>query len=45
MTNRPDIRIKNKKEKTCILINVAIPEDRNVMKKGAEKKLNIKVYA
>jgi hypothetical protein len=36
--NRLDIIIKNKKEKTCILICVAIPVDRNVMQKEAEKK-------
>jgi len=38
--NRPDIIIKNKKEKTCTLIDVAIPADRNVVQKEAEKKLN-----
>ena len=37
--NRPDIIIKNKKEKTCTLIDVAIPADRNVVQKEAEKKL------
>jgi len=37
--NRPDITIKNKKEKTCTLIDVAIPADRNVVQKEAEKKL------
>jgi hypothetical protein len=37
--NRPDIIIKNKKEKTFVLINVAIPADRNVTQKEAEKKL------
>jgi hypothetical protein len=37
--NRPDIIIRNKKEKTCILIDVAIPADRNVTQKEAEKKL------
>jgi hypothetical protein len=37
--NKPDIIIKNKKEKTCILIDVAIPADRNVTQKEAEKKL------
>ena len=37
--NMPDIIIKNKKEKMCILIDVAIPADRNVMQKEAEKKL------
>ena len=38
--NRPHIIIKNKKEKTCILIVVLIPTDRNVTQKEAEKKLN-----
>jgi len=33
---RPDIIIKNKKEKTCTLIDVAIPADRNVVQKEAE---------
>jgi len=37
--NRPDIIIKNKKEKTCPLIDVAMPADRNVVQKEAEKKL------
>ena len=40
--NRPDIIIKNKKEKTCTLIDVAIPADRNVVQKEAEKKLKFK---
>ena len=40
MANRPDIIIKNIKEKTCILIDVAIPADRNVMQKETEKKKN-----
>ena len=35
--NRPDIVIKNKKEKTCTLIDVA-----NVVQKEAEKKLKYK---
>ena len=38
-SNRPDIIIKNKKEKTCTLIDVAIPTDRNVVQNEAEKKL------
>ena len=37
--NRPDIIIKNKKEKTCTLIDVAIPTDRNVVQKEVERKL------
>ena len=40
--NRPDIIIKNKKEKTCTLIDVAIPADRNVVQKEAEKKFKNK---
>ena len=40
--NRPDIIIKNKKEKTCTVIDVAIPADRNVVQKEAEKKLKYK---
>jgi hypothetical protein len=40
--NRPDIIFKNKKEKTCTLIDVAIPADRNVVQKKAEKKLKYK---
>ena len=40
--NRPDIIIKNKKEKTCTLIDVAIPADRKVVKKEEEKKLKYK---
>jgi len=37
--NRPDIIIKNKKEKTYILIDVAIPAHKNVVQKEVEKKL------
>ena len=40
--NRPDIIIKNKKEKTCTLIDVAIPADRNVVQKEVEKNLKYK---
>jgi hypothetical protein len=40
--NRPDIIIKNKKEKTRTLIDVAIPADRKVMQKEAENKLKYK---
>jgi hypothetical protein len=40
----PGIIIKNKKkkEKTCILIDVAIPMDKNVMQKKVVKKLKYK---
>jgi hypothetical protein len=40
--NRPNIIIKNKKEKTCTLIDVAIPADRNVVQKEAVKRLKYK---
>ena len=40
--NRPDIIMKNKKGKTCTLIDVAIPADRNVVQNEAEKKLKYK---
>jgi len=42
--NRPDIIIKNKKEKTCMLIDVAITADRNVVQKEAEKNLKYKSF-
>jgi len=42
ITNRPDIIIKNKKEKTCVLIDMAIPADRNVVLKDVVKKLKYK---
>jgi len=40
--NRPDIIIKNNKEKTCTLIDVATPANRNVVQKEAENKLKYK---
>jgi hypothetical protein len=40
--NRTAIMIKNKKEKTCALIDLAIPANRNVVQKEAEKKLKYK---
>jgi hypothetical protein len=42
-SNRPDIIIKNEKDKTCTLIDVAIPADRNVVQKEAEKELKYKI--
>ena len=35
--NRPDIIIKDKKEKTCIMIDMSIPSERNVPIKEVEK--------
>jgi hypothetical protein len=36
--NKPDVIIKNKKDKICLLIDVAIPSDRNVIQKESENK-------
>ena len=35
--NKPDIIIKDKREKTCMLIDMAVPSDRNISVKVAEK--------
>jgi hypothetical protein len=40
--NRPDIIIKNKTDKIFLLIDVAMPSDRNVVNKEAEKKVEHK---
>jgi hypothetical protein len=40
--NRPDTIIKNKKEKTSTLIDVATPVDRNFVQKEEENNLNPK---
>jgi hypothetical protein len=44
LANRPDIIVKYKKDRTCLLIDVVIvmPSDRNVTEKEAEKKLKYK---
>ena len=36
-TNRPDIVIKNSRDKKCALIDVAIPSDKNTSKKISKK--------
>ena len=36
------IIIKNKKEEKCILIDVAVPAERNIVQKEAEKKIKCK---
>jgi hypothetical protein len=40
--NKPDIIITNNKKGTCMLIDVAISDDRNVIKKEAKKILKYK---
>ena len=40
--NKPDIVIRDNEKGTCMLIDVAISGDRNVIKKGAEKILKYK---
>jgi hypothetical protein len=41
-SNKPDIIIRDNEKGTCMLIDVAIPGDRNVIKKGTEKILKYK---
>jgi hypothetical protein len=46
LANRPDIIVKNKKERICTLIDVSVPSDRNVTHKEVENKLEYKeIYA
>ena len=40
--NKPDIIIRDNEKRTCMLIEVAIPGDRNVIIKEAEKILKYK---
>jgi hypothetical protein len=40
--NKPDIVIRDKEQGKCMLIDVAIPGDRNVIQKEAEKMLKYK---
>ena len=35
--NRPDIVVKDKKERTCLLIDMSIPTERNTSLKTMEK--------
>ena len=37
MTNIPGIIIKNKQGETCMLVDMAVPADRNVTQKETEK--------
>jgi len=43
--NKPDIVIRDNKSGTCMLIDVAIPGDRNAIKKEAEMILKYKKLA
>ena len=42
--NRPHIIIKNNKEKTCTLVDVGIPADRNVVQNGSGKEVKIEEF-
>ena len=37
--NRPDILIENKKKKACMLVDVAMPADRNITITAVEKEI------
>jgi hypothetical protein len=39
VANAPYIGIRNRTDKLCLLLDVAIPSDRNVIQREAEKKL------
>jgi hypothetical protein len=41
-SNKRDVVIRDNKQRICMLIDVAIPGDRNVIKKEAEKVLKYK---
>ncbi len=40
--NKPDIIVKNKVKKFCMIIDIAVPSDYNVVQKKAEKKTKYK---
>jgi hypothetical protein len=42
LANRPDIIVKNKEDRTCLLTDVAIPSGGNVIQKEAKNKLKYK---
>jgi hypothetical protein len=42
LANRPDIIIKNMKDKIFLLIDIAVPSDSNVIQKESEKKSKYK---
>lgn len=37
LANRPDIIFHNKKEKTCLIIDITVPDDANIVVKESEK--------
>ena len=40
--NRPDVVIHDRKSKTCLLIDVSVPDDKNIALKEAEKIIKYK---
>jgi hypothetical protein len=42
--NRPYVIAKSRKRKTCILIDAAVPADRDVTQKKAENRLKIQEF-
>lgn len=42
--NRPDVITKNRKKKTCILIDVIVPADKDVTQKKAVNRLKIQKF-
>ena len=44
LANRPDLIILNKNEQNCLIEDVAVPDDINVLKKRQKKCINAKIY-
>ena len=42
LANRPDLIILNKNEQNCLIVDVAVPDDVNELKKETEKRLKYK---
>lgn len=42
LANKPDIVVKDLRAKTCLIIDVAIPMDENIVAKEAEKRIKYK---
>jgi hypothetical protein len=43
LANRPDITVKNKDDRICLLIDVGIPLNMDVMQKDVEKRIQYKI--
>ena len=44
MANGPGIVVKDRKDKTCVLMGVAAPTDRNVTAKGSREETKVQEF-